>query len=607
MTRTNKLFLKKRKAFTLIELLIVIAIIGILFIVLVSKVDFATDKAKATGVQTDFRSFQVAIESVAKENAGLATFGWDTGDTNGNRIRDSYDKGDTNQNGKQDPGEIFVGSKTYGETWTNVYTLINPADPDDLSAIVALEEAINKNLDPKLHITIHDDLTITMANQARDPWGNEYHGYYVSNAEADGKDRGAIILFSSGSNGTYGCEYGIAEGMTAVSIPGNNLYGKDDYSLSVVYTYVNGYGEVKTTTTGFSNNQGDNNTATNIVPPGSNSSSNQREKTYQFYDAILNNTLKELYYNSTYGTQDDDYVVLIDSDINYLEIYRLEDDIFGIYYHNYVTDEAYDYETLEIADIYDDIVGWHDCNNNYDPAGTPPCITIYPEEEEFIYTPNGSADLKPLFTAHKHSYTNCICACGKTQHNFNGSICTICNLSDRGYYYDVLYVSEPSQYGKYFILVFNKDGTISISDYVEITENVMPTHDGCETVWNADEKTIQFYKYSWDSSLSEDYFVVESPNMIVFETYGDSTELRPYFDFEVNKIPFETTIYNQYGDSFVLHSNNTADVLMNDGRADVYNIVWLGNYNFDLRNENGSFSTHWIPYNGLSIITFLPS
>ena len=60
---------KNKKAFTLIELLIVIAIIGILFIVLVSKVDFATDKAKATGVQTDFRSFQLAFEQVAKENA----------------------------------------------------------------------------------------------------------------------------------------------------------------------------------------------------------------------------------------------------------------------------------------------------------------------------------------------------------------------------------------------------------------------------------------------------------------------------------------------------------------------------------------------------------
>ena len=74
---------KNKKAFTLIELLIVIAIIGILFIVLVSKVDFATDKAKTTGVQTDFRSFQVAFDTVAKENAGFNTFGWDTGDTNG--------------------------------------------------------------------------------------------------------------------------------------------------------------------------------------------------------------------------------------------------------------------------------------------------------------------------------------------------------------------------------------------------------------------------------------------------------------------------------------------------------------------------------------------
>ena len=73
-------FKYNRKAFTLIELLIVIAIIGILFVVLVSKVDFATDKAKTTGVQTDFRSFQVAFETVSRENAGFNTLGWDTGD-----------------------------------------------------------------------------------------------------------------------------------------------------------------------------------------------------------------------------------------------------------------------------------------------------------------------------------------------------------------------------------------------------------------------------------------------------------------------------------------------------------------------------------------------
>ena len=35
----------------------------------------------------------------------------------------------------------------------------------------------------------------------------------------------------------------------------NNKAGKDDYSLATVYTYKNGYGEVISSTTGFSNNQ----------------------------------------------------------------------------------------------------------------------------------------------------------------------------------------------------------------------------------------------------------------------------------------------------------------------------------------------------------------
>lgn len=251
----TKSFMTKKRAFTLIELLIVIAIIGILFIVLVSKVDFATDKAKASGVQTDFRSFQVAFDTVAKENAGFNTFGWDTGDTNGDRIRNSYDKGDTNKNGKQDSGEVFVGSKTYGETWTGVYTLTNPADANDKSAIVALESAINANLDPKLHITIADDLTITMANSAKDPWKTEYHGVYLTNATTDGKDRGAIVMYSNGANQEFGSEHSIAGGVVTVNVPGNNKIGQDDYAIVSCYTYLNGYGEVKNMTVGFSNNQ----------------------------------------------------------------------------------------------------------------------------------------------------------------------------------------------------------------------------------------------------------------------------------------------------------------------------------------------------------------
>ena len=199
MTFKNKSFITKRKAFTLIELLIVIAIIGILFIVLISKVDFATDKAKATGIQTDFRSFQMAFETVAREQQGFSSL------VDG----DNYDK---------------------------------------------LEIAINKNLDNKLHIDI-DNTTgeISMLNGAQDPWKVEYHGEVIFGE--DGKDRGAIVIYSNGANREWGSEHSIANGIVTVNVPGNNVYGKDDYSIVSVYTYANGYGEVKTTTTGFSNNQ----------------------------------------------------------------------------------------------------------------------------------------------------------------------------------------------------------------------------------------------------------------------------------------------------------------------------------------------------------------
>ena len=256
MTYKHKSIMAKRRAFTLIELLIVIAIIGILFIVLVSKVDFATDKAKATGVQTDFRSFQMAFDTVAKENAGFNTFGWDTGDLNANGKRDSYDEGDANKDGIQDTGEIWTGHKVYAETFTKVFSLVKPGTTGyDREVLNNLETAINANLDPKLHITIKDDGEIIMANGAQDPWNKEYHGWYITNAETDKKDRGAIVMYSDGANNEFGSEHSIANGVVSISIPGNNKFGNDDMSIVSCYTYINGYGEVKNMTTGFSNNQ----------------------------------------------------------------------------------------------------------------------------------------------------------------------------------------------------------------------------------------------------------------------------------------------------------------------------------------------------------------
>ena len=94
-----------------------------------------------------------------------------------------------------------------------------------------------------------------MSNGAQDPWDTEYHGYYITNAAADRLDRGAIVMYSNGADQTWGSKHTLAKGIVSVFVPNNNLYGQDDYSLSVIYTCVNGYGEVKTTTGGFSNNQ----------------------------------------------------------------------------------------------------------------------------------------------------------------------------------------------------------------------------------------------------------------------------------------------------------------------------------------------------------------
>lgn len=64
----------KKKGFTLVEILIVVAVIGILFVTLIPRIDFAGDKARETGVKTDFRSFELAAEQVLRERAGLADF-----------------------------------------------------------------------------------------------------------------------------------------------------------------------------------------------------------------------------------------------------------------------------------------------------------------------------------------------------------------------------------------------------------------------------------------------------------------------------------------------------------------------------------------------------
>ena len=69
----RKLQNREKKGFTLTELLIVIVIIAVLAVALIPKISGYADKAKETGVVTDFRSIQTSVQGVGLLNGGFGT------------------------------------------------------------------------------------------------------------------------------------------------------------------------------------------------------------------------------------------------------------------------------------------------------------------------------------------------------------------------------------------------------------------------------------------------------------------------------------------------------------------------------------------------------
>ena len=64
---------KVRYAFTLVEFLVVLVIVCVLFVVLLSRFDFSTNKALSTGTQTDLKAYSIAVQSVIRDQAIISS------------------------------------------------------------------------------------------------------------------------------------------------------------------------------------------------------------------------------------------------------------------------------------------------------------------------------------------------------------------------------------------------------------------------------------------------------------------------------------------------------------------------------------------------------
>ena len=94
--------MRKKEAFTLVEALIVILIIGLLFVLLTPKIDSITDKARETQIEMKFKEFGDAAEIALMEHSGF------TGMTKGgDRAKKDIDKILDALNEYLDSSEIF--------------------------------------------------------------------------------------------------------------------------------------------------------------------------------------------------------------------------------------------------------------------------------------------------------------------------------------------------------------------------------------------------------------------------------------------------------------------------------------------------------------------
>lgn len=222
------MYKNKKNGFTLVEILVVILIIGLLFVFLVPKIDSATDKARETGIKTDFRSYQTAFEAVAREQGGLGSQAI---------FRESTAEGGAKSminlvNYYLDPAlQIEGGTDVSGDTGDDLGEVTNNGD----STLDAKEIRTKTKLDP---------------------WNNNYVIQWKAwTADGTNNNNGVIQIYTRGKDSKGGTqlptefkkkdEVTTNMGLTRGNA-GDNVH--DDYSLTTVYVD----GAIYTCTVGFS-------------------------------------------------------------------------------------------------------------------------------------------------------------------------------------------------------------------------------------------------------------------------------------------------------------------------------------------------------------------
>lgn len=289
----NSVKKQNKKAFTLVELLIVITIIGILFVVLITRVDFATDKAKTTGVQTDFNAYKIAFQMAATNHQGFDPIFVNT---------DAVTAQD---------GTVLKPAKSAAE---NLLDALNDDLDDTLDLTLAYGEKAQEGVATYAGEPVDNGMTFDMKDETDeakgavkavyytehlDPWKESYIIYYCAGQQetvtigsgadahevvrnvADGNihgNRGCICMISKGPNvdeelvwdNTAIDPEGLDAWDSSSNIKADDGAGKvlfsgsfvpadgaDDLVLNVSYTFKLGTGAPLITTFGFTSNTAD--------------------------------------------------------------------------------------------------------------------------------------------------------------------------------------------------------------------------------------------------------------------------------------------------------------------------------------------------------------